>query len=208
MAHREGAPQDWTPNVFVKQRAHHNANKPQQAGRQIHPLIRDKDGNLQPHSPWMVHFILEDHRENHTRAGAHAPQLRRPHLKYAKSTYRLLADTKGTAYTLYTWAQYGDLPAPIWHPNPSWHQPLHGRRVPRQGIKPVGSSATGDPQTSSTPLSQTPACLSWTPDAPAQMTPSTAERRAPSEGPYTTTSTATKPTGWTRALSPSGLGGG
>ena len=61
MAHREGAPQDWTPNVLVEQRAHHNANKVQQAGRQIHPPLHDKDGNLQPHSPWMVHFILEDH---------------------------------------------------------------------------------------------------------------------------------------------------
>ena len=27
MAPREGAPQDWTPNVLVEQRAHHNANK-------------------------------------------------------------------------------------------------------------------------------------------------------------------------------------
>ena len=48
MAHGEGAPQDWTPNV--EQRAHHNANKAQQAGRQIHPPLHDKDGNLQPHS--------------------------------------------------------------------------------------------------------------------------------------------------------------
>ena len=63
MAHREGAPQDWTRNVLVEQRAH-NANKIQQAGRHIHPRIRDKDGNLQPHSPWMVHFILEDHGDN------------------------------------------------------------------------------------------------------------------------------------------------
>ena len=29
-----------------------------------------------------------------------------------KSTYSLLADTEGTAYTVYTWARYGDLPAP------------------------------------------------------------------------------------------------
>ena len=64
MAHREGAPQDWTPNVLVEQRAHHNANKAQQAGRQIHPPIRDKDGNLQANSLWMVHFILEDHGDN------------------------------------------------------------------------------------------------------------------------------------------------
>ena len=60
-----------------------------------------------------------------------------------KSTYRLQADTEGTAYTVYTWARYGDLPAPIWHPDPSCHQLLHGRRVPRQNSKPVGSSATG-----------------------------------------------------------------
>ena len=84
MAHREGAPQDWTPNVLVEQRAHHNANKAQQAGRQVHPPIRDQDGNLQPHSPWMVHFMLENHGENQkgtemqiTHALAHT------HLKYA-----------------------------------------------------------------------------------------------------------------------------
>ena len=96
IAHREGAPQDWTPNVLVEQRAHQNANKTQQAGRQIHPPIRDKDENLQPHSPWMVHFILEDHGDNrkspgganHTRPGAHAPQLHRPHLKYIRHLRR------------------------------------------------------------------------------------------------------------------------
>ena len=158
MAHREGAPQDWTPNLLVEQRAHHNANKAQQAGHQIHPPIRNKDGILQPHSPWMVHFILEDHGENRkgtevqiTHALAHT------HLNYAvppsnmlvtysearKSTYRLLTDTEGPAYTVYTWAPYGDLPAPVRHPDLSWHQPLHGRRVARQGIKPVRSSATG-----------------------------------------------------------------
>ena len=158
MAHRGGAPQDWTPNLLVEQRAHHNANKTQQAGRQIHPTIRDKGGNLQPGSPWMVHFILEDHGDNQkgtevqiTHALAHT------HLNYTvptsfmlvtysearKSTYRLQANTEGTAYMVYTWARYRDLPAPIWHPDPSWHQPLHGRRVPRQRIKPVGSSATG-----------------------------------------------------------------
>ena len=106
----------------------------------------------------MVHFILEDHGESWkgtevqiTHALAHR------HLNYAvptsnmlvtyaearKSTYRLLADTEGTTYTVYTWARYGDLPAPIWHPYPSWHQPLHGRQMPRQGIQPVESSATG-----------------------------------------------------------------
>ena len=60
-----------------------------------------------------------------------------------KSTYRLQADTEATAYPGYTWAQYRDLAAPIWHPDPSWHKPLDGRRVPRQSIKPVGRSTTG-----------------------------------------------------------------
>ena len=40
MARREGAPPDWTPNTLVEQRAHHNANKAQQMGRQIHPPLR------------------------------------------------------------------------------------------------------------------------------------------------------------------------
>ena len=90
----------------------------------------------------MVHFILEDHGE--TQKGTEVQitnTLAHTDLNYAvptsnmlvaygearKSTYRLLADTEGTAYTVYTWARYGDLPAPIWHPDPSWHQPLHGR---------------------------------------------------------------------------------
>ena len=136
MAHRESAPQNWTPNVLVEQCAHQNANKARHTGRQIHPPIRDKDDNLQPHSPWMVHFVLEDRGDNRkgtevqiTRALAHT------HLHYTvsssnilvtygeaqTSTYRLLADTEGTAYTIYTWARYGDLPAPIWHLDPSWH---------------------------------------------------------------------------------------
>ena len=90
MAHREGAPQDWTPIVLVEQRAHHNANKAQQTGRQIHPPIRDKDGNLQPHSRWMVHFVLEEHginqkrhrSTNHPRPDAQTPPLHCPHLKH------------------------------------------------------------------------------------------------------------------------------
>ena len=227
MAHREGAPQDWTPNVLVEQRTHQNANKAQQTGRQIHPPTRDKDGNLQPHSPWMVLCILEDHRDNLKGTEvriAHA--LPHTHLNYTvptsnilltygearKSTYRLLADTEGTAYTIYTWARYGDLPAPIWHPDPSSHPSLHGRHVPRQGIKPLGSSATSThgnppPPYSLTPLSQTPGSPSSTRDAPPQMTPPTAERGSPSEWPCTTPSTETKPPGSTRAPSPSGWGG-
>ena len=158
MSHREGAPQDWTPNVLVEQRAHHNANKAQQAGRQIHPPLHDKDGNLPPHSPWMVHFILEDHGDKRKGTKVQVTHaLANTHLNYTvptsnalvtygearKSTYRQQADTEGKAYTVYTWARYGDLPAPIWHPDPSWHQPLHGRRVPRQSIKPAGNTATG-----------------------------------------------------------------
>ena len=106
----------------------------------------------------MVHFVLEDHGDNRngtkvqiTHAVAHT------HLHYTvptsnilviygkaqMSTYRLLADTEGTASTVYTWARYGDLPAPIWHLDPSWHQPLHGRHLSRQGIKSLGSNATG-----------------------------------------------------------------
>ena len=106
----------------------------------------------------MVYFILEDHGDKRkgtevqiTHAVAHT------HLTYTvptsnmlvtcgearKSTYRLQADTEGRAYTVYTWARYGDLPAPIWHPDPSLDQPLHGRRVPRQSIKTAGNTATG-----------------------------------------------------------------
>ena len=118
----------------------------------------DKNGNLQPHSPWMVHFILEDHEDKQkgtegqmTHALAHThPNYTVPTsnalITYGEaqnSTHRLQADTEGTAYTVCTWARYGDLPAPIWHPDPSWHQPLHGRRVPRQSIKPAGNTATG-----------------------------------------------------------------
>ena len=108
----------------------------------------------------MVHFILEDHGDNRkgtevqiTNAPAHT------HLNYSvptsnilltygearKSTYRLQADTEGTGYTVYTWARYGDLPAPIWHPDPTWHQPLHGRRVPRQW-RPRQPAPTLDPK--------------------------------------------------------------
>ena len=158
MGHRDGAPQDWTPNLLVEQRAYHNANKAQQTARQIHTPIRHKDGNLQPNSLWMVHFVPEDRGDNRkgtevqvTHALAHT------HFHYTvpvsniivtygeaqTSTYRLLADPEGTAYTVYTRARYGDLPDPMWHPDPSWHQPLHWRRVPRQGTNPVGSNATG-----------------------------------------------------------------
>ena len=158
MAHREGAPQHWTPNVLVQLRVQHNADKAQQTGRQLHSPIRDEVGNLQPHSPLMVHFILEDHGDNRKGTEVQVTHvLGHTHLHYTvptsnilvtygearKSMYRLLADTEGTAYTVYTWARYGELPAPIWRPDLSWHQPLHGRRVPRQGIKPAGINATG-----------------------------------------------------------------
>ena len=117
MAHREGALQDWTPKVRVEQRTHHNANKAQQTGRQKHPPIRDKDGNLQPHSPWMVHFVLEDHRDNRKGTEVQITQaLAHTHLHYIvstsnilvtyaeaqTSTYRLLTETEGTAYMVHT----------------------------------------------------------------------------------------------------------
>ena len=107
------APQDGTPNALVEQRAHHNANKAQQAGRQIHPPIHDKDGNLQSHSPWMVHFILEDHGEKWKGTEVQIKHaLAHTHLNYTvptssmlvtygearKSTYRRQGDTEGTAY--------------------------------------------------------------------------------------------------------------
>ena len=160
MARREGAPLEWTANTLVEQRIHHNANKTQQTGRQVHPPLWDKDRNLQPHSPWMVHFVLEDHIAN--RKGTEVQlthNLAHTHLQYTiptsnalvtysttqQSTHGLRPDTEGTAHTVYTWAQYNDLPGPTWHPNPAWHQPLHGKRVPRQsGTKPAGSTAQGD----------------------------------------------------------------
>ena len=37
------------------------------------------------------------------------------------------------------------MPGPTWHPKPTWHQPLHGKRVPRQGgAKTPGSTTQGD----------------------------------------------------------------
>ena len=174
----------------------------------------------------MVHFVLKDHGDNQkgtevqtTHALAHT------HLHYTfhgsnkivtygeaqTSTYRLRADTEGTAYMVYTWARYGDLPPHIWHPDPSWHQPLHGGRVLYQGTKPVGSNATGatafSPATSLTPPSQRQGCPSSIRGPPSRMTPPTAGLRAPSKGPCTKTSTETKLPVLTRAPSPSGQAG-
>ena len=149
MAHREEVPLEWTPNTLLEQRVHHTANKAQQTGRQIHPPLWDKDGNLQPHSPLLVHFILEDHSAK--RKGSEVHLTHNPaytHLQYTvptsnalvtygtteQSMYRLRPDTDGTAYTVYTWAQYNDLPGP------TWHKPLHRDRVPRQG----GAKTTGN----------------------------------------------------------------
>ena len=64
MARREGVPLDWKPNTLVEQRAHHNANKAQQTGCQIHPRLLHREGDLQPHSPWMVHLSLEDESDD------------------------------------------------------------------------------------------------------------------------------------------------
>ena len=121
MAGREGASLDWTPYTLVDQRAHHNVSKARQTGRQIHPPLRDKKGNLQPHIPSMVHFILEDH--SHYWNGTEIQlihTLAHTHLSYTvttsnavvtygavqKSTYSLQPNAEGTAYTGHTWAQY------------------------------------------------------------------------------------------------------
>ena len=147
MARREGAPLERMPNALVKQRFNHRTNKAQQRRRQIHPPLWDKDGNLLPDSPWMVHLILED--QSATQKGTQVQlthNLAHTHLQYTvptsnalptygtaqKLTYRLRPDGEGTAYRVYTWAQYNDLPSPVWHRNPSWHQPIHGKRVPGQ----------------------------------------------------------------------------
>ena len=157
MASSEGAPLDWTPNTLVEQRVHHNTNKAQQTGRQIHPPLWHKEGNLQPHSPWMVHFILEDHSANCKGTKVRfTNNLPLTHLEYTvptsnafvtyaaaqKSTYRLRPDAEGTAYTVYTWAQYNDLPGPKLHQNRTWHQPLHGNHVSTQDeAKATGNTA-------------------------------------------------------------------
>ena len=147
MARREGAPLEWMLNTLVEQGVHHKANKAQQTGRQIHPPLWDEDSNLQPHIPWMVHFIVEDKSAKWKGTEVQlSHNLTHTHLQYTlrtfnapvtygtarKSTYGLHPDTKGTAYTVYSWAKYNDLPSPTWHQNPTWHQPLHGKRVPRQ----------------------------------------------------------------------------
>ena len=174
----------------------------------------------------MVHFILEDHGKKQKGTEAQITHaLAHTHLNYIvptsnmlvtygeaqKSTHRLQGDTGGTAYTVYTWARYRDLPGPIWHLDPSWHQPLHGRRVPRQSIKPAGSPATGTHGNPSPPnIINSALANARMPlkDTQCPTPDDTAECEAPSEGPYTTTLTATKPPGSTKALSPSGSGGG
>ena len=136
-----------------------STNKAQRTGHQIHPPLWDKEGNLPPHSPCIVHFILEDHsaHRKHTQV-----QLTRncmhTHLQYTvptssalvtygaaqRSTYRLPPDPEGTAHTLYTWAQYSELPGPTRHQNPTWYRLLHGKRVPRQdGAKSTETTAPG-----------------------------------------------------------------
>ena len=144
----------------MEQRIHHNANKTKQTGRQIHPALWDKDGDLQFHSQWMLHFVLEDHSAN--RKGTEVQlthNLADTHLQYTIPTfnavvtysttqqpnYQLRPYTEATAYTVYTRVQYSDLPGPTWHTNPAWHQPNHGKRVPQQGgTKPAESTAQGD----------------------------------------------------------------
>ena len=54
---------NWTPNSLVEQCAQHNAYKEKPRGDQILPLLQEKEGNLQAHSPLMVHFMLENHND-------------------------------------------------------------------------------------------------------------------------------------------------
>ena len=129
MAAGEGSPLEWTPITLVEQRVHHTTNRAQQTGRQIHPPLWENDDNLQPHSTCMVHFILKDHRANWKGTEVQLTHnLAHTHLQYTvptsnalipcgtaqQSTYRLRPDAEGTAYTVYTWAQYNDLPGPTW----------------------------------------------------------------------------------------------
>ena len=117
MARKEGAPLDWMPNIVVEQCAHHNANKALQRGRQIHPKVWDKDGNLQTLSPWMIPFILVDRGNNRTGTEVQITHaVPNTHLQYTiptsnalvtygaahRSQSRLQPNAKGTAYTVCT----------------------------------------------------------------------------------------------------------
>ena len=159
MVRRKGTRLEWTPNTLLEQLVHHITNKAQQKRRQMLPSLWGKDGNLQPHSPLMVHFILDDHTANQKGTKVQLTQnLTHTHLQYTvpisnalvtygtagQSTYRIRPDAEGTPCTVYTWAQYNDLPVPTWHQNPTWHQLLHGKPVPRQdGPKPTGKTTQG-----------------------------------------------------------------
>ena len=123
------------------QRAYQNTSKAHKTGRQIHPPLRDKEGNLQLHSPLMVHFILEDHGDNQKRTEVQVTDtLAQTHLQCTvptskvvvaygaaqKSTYRLQPNAEGKAYTVYTLAQYDNLPGTTWHPEPAGTHPSTG----------------------------------------------------------------------------------
>ena len=227
MACREGAPLEWTPNTLVEQRLYHNTNKAEQTGRQIQPPLWDKDGNLQPHSPWMVHIILEDNSVN--RKGTQVKlthNLAHTHLQYTvhtsnalviygaaqKSTYQLHRDAEDTVYTVYTSAHYNVLPGPTWHQNPTWHQCLHGKRVPRKdGAKPTRNTTQGGGSTHAIIINWAPAKAGMAlihRGTQSLTTPPTAESGAPSDRPCTLTSTASKPPGSIRALLLSQRAGG
>ena len=148
MACIEGGPQEWAPKILVEQRAHNNANKSQPPRRQIHPPLRDKGGAMLAYSPWMVHFILEDHGT--TRKGTEANivhAVRHTHLQYhisvwnvvvtcgtAQSTtlFRLHPMMENTAYTIYMWSEYGTTTGMEWRPTPKWQVALHAQNTARQ----------------------------------------------------------------------------
>ena len=202
IARKERAQLHWTPDTLVEKRVHHNANKAQQTGRQIHPQLRDKDSNLQPHSPWMVHFNLGEHGDNRKGTEVHFTHIvAHTHLQYTfptsnmvvtywaaqRSTYRLQPNAEGTAYTVYTWAQYKNPPGPTWHLEPTGHQPLHKRRMPRQGrAKHAGNNPPGEttpPNIINSVLGNARMPLMDT-GCSTLTTPPTAKRGAPSNGPY------------------------
>ena len=174
------------------------------------------DGTLHPRRPRGQ--LERDESTNHTRSGARTPLLQRPHFKHHRHLRRTTDIHRQIAGRHRRHSIHGIHLGTIRGPasphlalDPSWHQPLHGRCVPQTRDQARGEQCYpcrrhSPPRTSLTPPSQTQGCPSSIQSAPARMTPPTAGCGAPSEGPCTTASTETKPSGSTRALSPSGQG--
>ena len=123
-----------TDKVYLRNppvRAHHNPQsrcpRPPQRQQSTADRAPNTPANTlqrrQPSAPQ----LMDDHGDNRKGTEVQVTHaLAQTHLDYTvptsnilvtygearKSTYSLLADTEGTAYTVYTWARYGDLPAP------------------------------------------------------------------------------------------------